>query len=573
VLAILGGRTIPLKLKILYFELGASEELPHELVALWRSRLADVLADVEFEQSTDLARAHRAAWMGEPFLLIGTAESLTRYFDGIDTQTNKIFADHAYYWVLTASSSYTHWRLRNDRVVVLNWNVAEQNVVRERLDLLKAFPRLRGMSKRTHFTRQEIQRLATGSTGPGRSVLILGRSGTGKEEVAHSLFESSDRARTEHSDKGGIYPISGAWLNMEPGMALTELIGLEPARVDSEVKYEGLVSLFSNGALFVDDFESAPRSVQECLLRIMSTPQGKAASYRKVGGTEDLETNVWLMFATNSEVAKMLQDDRLREDFMYRFEDRVLVLRSLKERPADFPTIARVIWDQLWEASKKEKPPLTSDVLKRLFAQDLEWEGNIRTLRALLALVVSMKLSPVHNSDSPGALIDQILKKGRTYKEWVGIVETDFFAAGQSLEEQIREADAGHARCMGPSENGDPNESDLTPSESKAKDALTAPGWEAFRRLLNLRQQPTKSTAVVRVSVRLSRIIWYLSVNDSITWNIAGLLSEVAEATAKKDLETLAGSNGPALIAKVTRSDRDRSKAEAYERVEAFFRQ
>jgi hypothetical protein len=106
------------------------------------------------------------------------------------------------------------------------------------------------------------------------------------------------------------------------------------ANTQRGVAYPGLVQLFTNGALFIDDFESAPRNLQETRLRIMSTRRGHAAAYRKVGGNRNEETNAWLIFATNSAVDKLLHDERLREDFLYRFEDRVVMIPPLKERPA-----------------------------------------------------------------------------------------------------------------------------------------------------------------------------------------------------------------------------------------------
>jgi DNA-binding NtrC family response regulator len=556
---------------LLYFEIPGSGELPSSVLEIWKSRLADLVRSVKLNEEKSTGRAELAVWRGEPFILVGTPPALTRYLDGMDEDTAKVLADCAYFWLLTSSGDYQHRRLPTDRVVVLGWSAAEQNVIRTRLEMLGAFPRLKGLSKRMHFARQEIQRLASVATCPGYPVLILGGSGTGKEEVAHSLFENSDRSNISPEKQGGMYPVSGAWLNMEPGMALTELLGLEPGRTDIGVKYEGLVKLFSNGALFVDDFESAPRSVQEALLRVMSTPAGNPAVYRKVGGVKNEQTNVWLIFATNAKVDKLLQDDRLREDFIYRFEDRVLVLRTLKERPADFPAVARLIWARLWESSNREFVPLTSDVLRRLFARNLEWEGNVRTLRALLALVVSMKSNPVHNCDSPGALIDLVLQRGHSYREWVGIVETDFFTSGQSLEEQIREADAGHVRSFGPSHSDDPDESDLTESEREASNVLTAEGWHELRRLIGLASK-TKSSRVIRVSVRLSRIVWYLAHSDCISWPVAGQLSRVGEVTAKRDLRALAAGTSPALITKATRPTHDHNKAELYEKVRRFFR-
>ncbi|HEV2991144.1 MAG TPA: sigma 54-interacting transcriptional regulator [Candidatus Angelobacter sp.] len=563
-------------MRLLFFELNKSN-IPGIKIEEWKSRLKALYPTIDFVESCDSQWAKRAVWMGEPFVLAGTKASVDRYLDGMDDHTALLMADCGYFWLLTNTTDYQHRRLATDRVIALTWDAFEQNVVRERLQLLELFPRLKGLSNEMHLIREEISRIANEPTGPGYSVLIFGGSGVGKEEVAQSLFEISDRAKIPTNEHGGIHPLSGAWLNMEPGMALTELIGLAKDRAQRGVAYPGLMQLFTNGALFVDDFESAPRMVQESLLRVMSTAAGKTAVYRKVGGIKNEETGVWLIFSTNSPLDKLLHDDRLREDFMYRFEDRVLMVPPLKDRACDFPAIARSIWKQLWERSRDrsrerrdgEPPPLTSDTLKQLFAKDFEWEGNVRTLRAFLALIVSMKRNPAHNQSSPGMLIDMLAQRGPTYKHWVRIVATSFFATGRTFEEQIRSADTGHDRCFGPSSAEDPEESNFTPSEREARNALKPEGWQAFKRLAASAPK-TKSGSVVRASVRLSRVIWYLSQSDSITWPIAAKLSDVSPNIAIQDLKILANQRGPSLIRCVDEG-KHRQSPQSYSKVQGFF--
>lgn len=572
-LAISGRRA--LSVRLLFFELNKSN-IPADKIEEWKSQLKALYPTIDFVESCDPQWSNRAVWMGEPFVLAGAKASLDRYLDCMDDHTALLLADCGYFWLLTDGPDYQHRRLATDRVIALTWDAFEQNVVRERLQLLELFPRLKGLSNQMQLIREEIFRVAAEPTGPGHSVLIFGGSGVGKEEVAQSLFEISDRAETSAIEHGGMHSLSGAWLNMEPGMALTELIGLAENRAQRGIAYPGLMKLFTNGALFIDDFESAPRMVQESLLRVMSAA-GKTAVYRKVGGTKNEETGVWLIFATNSPLDKLLQDDRLREDFMYRFEDRVLMIPPLKHRACDFPAIARSIWRQLWERSKdrsrerrdREPPPLTSDALKQLFAKDLQWEGNVRTLRAFLALIVSMKRNPAHNQSSPGMLIDMLAQRGPTYKHWVRIVATSFFATGRTLEEQIRGADTGHIRCFGPSSVDDPEESNLTPSEREARNVLTPEGWHAFKRLVASAPK-TKSGSVVRASVRLSRIIWYLAQSNSITWTIAAKLSDVSYSIAVQDLKILAQPSGPALVSRKTEG-KARNGVDAYLKIQEFF--
>jgi hypothetical protein len=263
------------------------------------------------------------------------------------------------------------------------------------------------------------------------------------------------------------------------------------------------------------------------------------AIYRQVGGTKDEFTLSWLLFATNANLQKLRDASRLREDFLYRFEDRVLIIPPLAERPADFPAISHAMWSLLWESTNHEADVLRSSHLREIYGRKFKWEGNVRTLRALFALVVSMRCNPAHNHRSVGALIEMILARGDTYWHWVRIFETKFYVTGQSLVEELRNADLGH-RCFGSMPTVKLDENQLLPSERKALEVLTAEGWSIFKKLLS-DAPPTKSRDILRVSVRLARVIWYVSQAETITVKILQHLTGVkSDQTARGDLAILA---------------------------------
>jgi hypothetical protein len=182
--------------------------------------------------------------------------------------------------------------------------------------------------------------------------------------------------------------------------------------------------------------------------------------------------------------------------------------------------------------------------------------------------MVSMMHDPVYNGYSQRDLVDLIAVRGRTLLEWLGIVQDKYLARPLTLIEQIRNADHGHAREMGPSnKHGDPDESDLTPSETKARQALTKDGWNSLRNVCKS-SAPTTSRRHVRRSVRLARIVWYLSQSSSITPAMVCELTGVKDNTARDDLDVLRNGECP-LIRHVIGS-----KPVAYEPIcEVFQRQ
>ncbi|MBZ5505690.1 MAG: sigma 54-interacting transcriptional regulator [Acidobacteriia bacterium] len=519
-----------------------------EHVARWSAGLRALDSGIHLEVSADLALAARALWLGEPFVVAGSPTALNHYFDSFESSALTILEDCAYCWVLTNLPKYRHPRIPRDRVVALNWNADEQNVVYERLQVLKIFSRLAGLSRHMHHLRQEIMRIAEGRKGPWSPVLILGATGSGKEEVAQALFKVSERGNRPTD----MQCISGSWLNVDPGLGLSEILGIEPGVASQVHGRPGLVELFSEGALFVDDFETAPKSVQETLLRIISTPKNQPAPYRRIGGREDRTTNVWLLFATNANVDQLLQDDRLREDFMYRFEDRVLIVPPLQKRPADFPAIARWIWRQLWDVpEEKALPvPLGSDALRQLSTCNLAWEGNVRTLRAFLALVVSMKKLPIHNQHALSTLFNIILQRGKTYKEWVGIVASDVFTGGPHSAISPLAEDICAAPC-----------------ESEARLFLTQPGWEQLEKVV-ARLSGRKPFSRDGIRRRLAQIICYVEQMPSIEIADAQALSQMSNTQARNDLRALCATG---LLRKATK-DSSRNNARAiYVKNEHFF--
>ena len=492
----------------------------HDSVQRWVESLA--IDNVRHFGPEDAASA---AWRGRPFVVAGTRDDLDAWFESQVASAIEILRGCSYFWILSGNGKYSHPLLPVDRITVLSWHSEDQHIVRDALRILGEFPRLAGLSRDMHLLREEILRLAPGLKGPSTPVLILGESGSGKEEVAHSLVERSSRA---HSP--GLHCISGAWLNLEPGLALSELAGIEGDVVPGVRSRPGLLELYSDGALLIDDFDTAPRNVQEMLLRITSTPKRQSAKYRRIGDTKDRETHVWLLFATNAGIEKMLEEGQLRADFLYRFEDRVLVIPPLRDRPADLPAIANSIWELRFASELAGDRVLSWRSVREIASQNLQWDGNVRELAALLQLVVSMAKMPRHRQHSTGALIGQVLARGTSYKHWfIRVVKSGFFTSGSRPPlpdgvSEILSLDSGPLSAEG-----------LSPCETEVK-ALLGGAWAEFDSLS--RQRAPRDHARVRrnFSLYLLRAVK----SGSVTVADAEKLGRVKNAQARKHLAWLA---------------------------------
>jgi DNA-binding NtrC family response regulator len=479
--------------------------------------------------------SHSAVWRGQPFIVAGERAEIQGWLEAQDELAAAVLANCSYFWILTDNVEIDHALLPLDRVSVLDWNAEEQQFVRNALSTLERFPRLAGLSNDMRHLREEIVRLGTGRRGPSYPVLILGESGAGKEEVSQSLVAESQLPKTP-----GLHCLSGASLNLDPGMALTELFGIAPQTASDVKGRPGLLEIYSKGALFIDDFDTAPRNVQEQLLRITATQKGQAAKFRRVGGDVDLETNAWLLFATNADIERMLDVRQLRPDFLYRFEDRVLVIPPLRDRPSDLPSITYYVWSELVKESQASLPegtvsPLGDRVLlwssvRYIYSRKLRWEGNVRELAALLRLVASMVRMPQHREHATGALIEQILARGINSKQWFirvaksGLLTNAPSARTGRLVAEILANDAAPAA-----------ESGLSRSALEIKERL-GPRWAELQQLA-AQQAPTDAERVLR---SFTRYLVHALRSGSTCIPDAMELGGVKETQARKHLMWLA---------------------------------
>ncbi len=472
----------------------------------------------------------QALWTGLPFVLAGNQASIQEWFDNLDIASQELIGDHAFFWVLTSGDGFEHALIRDERLTVLDWSKREYNVITEALEWLARFPLMAGLSYELQHVREEIDRISSGRTEPATPVLILGESGSGKEGAAQSLFKASNRRSPP-----GFHAIGGAWLDMEPGLALAELFGIEGGAASNVKARSGLIETYSEGAIFVDDFDTAPKLLQERLLRITSTRKGETASYTRIGSDTERFTNVWLIFATNSNIRAMLQQNRMRPDFLFRFEDRVITVPPLRSRPADLPAIAAHIWRELVANGNGmiDDRVLPWKSLRQLSRRKLPWAGNIRELAALLGLVASMCRMPKHRENSTGALIDEVLTKGSGYFDWFGILTAPEFSAAPPLAPDVKIAQIVMQDAMA-------LEDGLSVCEREVKMILGDEHWKELQLLVSkcVKRDPAK------VSRRFCRCLVFVNRFGAIRNSDAEALTELDQIQSAKYLKWLAeGSN------------------------------
>lgn len=217
---------------------------------------------------------------------------------------------------------------------------------------------------------QEVYRQIGRVSGLDVTVLILGETGTGKEVVARAIDQYSQRA-----DK----PFLAINCAAIPEQLLeSELFGHEKgAFTGADRQHVGKFEQCNGGTLFLDEVGDMPMLTQTKLLRVLQDQ-----SFQRVGGSEQLRTNVRLIAATNRNLAEMMNQGTFRTDLFYRLNVYTIHLPPLRERTDDLPLLIRHFLKR-FNLELKTQVRLVSPEAMALLA-DYAWPGNLRELQSVL---------------------------------------------------------------------------------------------------------------------------------------------------------------------------------------------
>jgi len=209
------------------------------------------------------------------------------------------------------------------------------------------------------------------------TVLLEGETGTGKELIAQSIHQNSNRARQ------AFVPVHCAAL--AANLLESELFGHEKgAYTGATERRIGRFEAADGGTLFLDEIGEIDASTQVKLLRFLET-----RSFERLGSSKPLKVDVRLVCATNRNLAAMAQSGEFREDLLYRLNVVTIHLPPLRERTEDLPVLLHHYINYF--AKENELPPieLTKGALRVLTAY--RWPGNIRELRNFCENTVVLK--------------------------------------------------------------------------------------------------------------------------------------------------------------------------------------
>jgi len=199
------------------------------------------------------------------------------------------------------------------------------------------------------------------------SVLVIGESGVGKENIPKIIHQFSHRKHSKY-----IAVNCGA---IPEGTIDSELFGHEKGAFTGATQTRsGYFEVADGGTIFLDEVGELPLPTQVRLLRVLETGE-----FIKVGSSKVQKTNARIVAATNVNMMEAIEKGKFREDLYYRLSTVEITLPPLRERKEDIVLLFRKFASDF--AQKYHMPPLQLDEHAQALLIEYRWSGNIRQLR------------------------------------------------------------------------------------------------------------------------------------------------------------------------------------------------
>ena len=260
--------------------------------------------------------------------------------------------------------------------------------------------RFEGIVGRSRAMRDLFQLLET-VAATSSTILISGETGTGKEVVARAIHHNSPR-RAQRFVALNCSAIPETLLEAElfghVRGAFTGAVGTRQGRLEQA----------NRGTLFLDEVGTMSPALQMKLLRVLQERE-----FERIGESHSVKVDVRVIAATNSDLAKMVQQGEFREDLYYRLNVIPIQLPPLRNRKEDIPLLVQHFLQRFAAqrqggaesrpAAPEARPPMSvsQQAMRRLMAY--HWPGNVRQLENAIerAVALSGGRTQIEVSDLP----------------------------------------------------------------------------------------------------------------------------------------------------------------------------
>lgn len=288
-------------------------------------------------------------------------------------------------------------------------------IIREQVLLPQNTKKLVGVSA----SMQNIFKTAAKIAKTDATVLITGESGNGKQIIAETIHNLSNRQGRFVQINCGSIPES---------LMESELFGFNKGSFSGAVtSKKGRFELSHKGTLFLDEIGELPKSMQSKLLHAI-----QERVITPIGAPDSIPLDLRIIAATNRNLDDMVNKGLFRLDLYHRLKVIHIHVPPLRERKDDIEQLINHFISML--AKKYNKPVHTIDKQVLQWCKNYSWPGNIRELKNLIERMILLDNSityenifaqHMHNSSqydgvySLNTLIEQLLKE----KDFTSIIK------------------------------------------------------------------------------------------------------------------------------------------------------
>jgi two-component system response regulator AtoC len=233
------------------------------------------------------------------------------------------------------------------------------------------------------------------------TVLIIGKTGTGKEVIARAIHHQSPRRNRPF--------IATSCAALPESLLESELFGHEKGSFTGAVeRKKGKFEAGDTGTLFLDEIGEINANTQIHLLRALEEKK-----ITRVGGNEEINVDVRVIAATNRNLKTSIKQGEFREDLYYRLNVVTIDLPPLKDRMEDILPLAEHFLKKYAEENNKRIKNFSDDVVK--FMLNYSWPGNVRELENMIERgVILSKNTAITLDELPQDIIDPTPVEGKT---------------------------------------------------------------------------------------------------------------------------------------------------------------
>lgn len=202
------------------------------------------------------------------------------------------------------------------------------------------------------------------------SVLITGKSGTGKEVLASYIHNQSAR-----SQKPFVRVNCAA---IPENLLESELFGHEKGAFTGAIARRiGKFEESSGGTLLLDEISEMDVKLQAKLLRAIQEQE-----IDRVGGSGPIKVNLRIIATSNRNLFDEINKGTFREDLYFRLNIINIELPSLNNRKSDIEELSNSFIKKYVANNKTEEKILSKEALDKMLSY--RWPGNVRELENVM---------------------------------------------------------------------------------------------------------------------------------------------------------------------------------------------